>query len=104
MGVELFIHRKDAPQPEYYSLSGTAGWLKVWLPAAKELGLDLIPFIGDGTFSSLPPENLPEVMMQLRQLRDWMATHGHDLYVEHLDALLPALIAINPNEDRISFG
>jgi hypothetical protein len=33
-----------------------------------------------------------------------MAAHGHDLYVEHLDRILPVLAAVRPSEDEVSFG
>jgi hypothetical protein len=97
VGVELFITRGDASKPDYYSMTGATGWETVWLPAAAELGLDLIPNLGDGSFATVPPEYLPEVAGQLARLREWMAAHGHDLYVEHLDDILPALAAVDPD-------
>lgn len=104
MGVELLITRKGVAEPDYYSMTGATGWATVWLPAAAELGLDVIPRLGDGSLSRVPPHELPEVARQLALLRDWMAAHGHDLYVEHLDAILPALAAVRPSEDKVSFG
>ena len=104
MGVELFITRKGVAEPEYYSMTGAAGWATVWLPAAAELGLDLIPRLGDGSLCLVPPEDLPAVELQLSRLRDWMAARGHALYVEHLDRILPALAAVRPGEDEVSFG
>ncbi len=104
MGVALFITRQGAAESDYYSMTGTTGWATVWLPAAAELDLDLIPLLGDGTFSLVPPEELPEVARQLGRLRDWMAAHGHDLYVEHLERILPALAAVRPGDDKVSFG
>jgi len=104
MGVQLFIHRKNTPEPDYYSVTGAAGWRAIWLPAANELSLNLVPHLGDGAFSELPPEYLPQVIIQLGRLRDWMADQGHDLYVEHLDRILPALAAVIPGEDKVSFG
>jgi hypothetical protein len=104
VGVELLIHPKGAAEPVYYSMTGATGWATVWLPAAAELGLDLIPRLGDGSFTIVPPQELPELVAQLARLRDWMATNGHELYVEHLDDILPALIAVRPGEDEVSFG
>ena len=104
MGVELFIHRHGTTEPDYYSMTGATGWSDVWLPAANALQLDLVPLLGDGTFGRLPPEYLPEVIAQLGRLREWMRTQGHDLYVEHLDQILPALSRLNPTEDTVSFG
>jgi hypothetical protein len=104
VGVELFIHRKGAADPDYYSMTGATGWESVWLPAAAELGLDLIPRLGDGSFTLVQPEDLPAVAAQLSRLRDWMAAHGHDLYLEHLDDILPALAAVQPGDDEVSFG
>jgi hypothetical protein len=104
VGVELFIHRKGAAEADYYSMTGATGWERVWLPAATELGLDLIPRLGDGTFTRVAPEDLPAVAAQLGRLREWMADHGHDLYVEHLDDILQALAAVHPGEDEVSFG
>jgi hypothetical protein len=104
MGVELFIQRKGVAEPDYYSMTGATGWETVWLPAAAELGLDLIPRLGDGTFARVPPEDLPVVAAQLARLREWMAARGHELYVEHLDNILPALAAVHPGEDEVSFG
>ena|SRR5437762_14027280 len=104
MGVELFIHRKGASEPDYYSMTGATGWATIWLPAATELGLDLIPYLGDGTFNRLPPEYLPQVCAQLARLRDWMLARGQDLYVEHLDDVLHGLAAVNPGEDTVTFG
>jgi hypothetical protein len=104
VGVELFIHRKGVAEPEYYSMTGATGWATVWLPAAAELGLDLIPRLGDGRFAHVPPGDLPAVVAQLARLKEWMAARGHDLYVLHLDAILPALAAVHPGEDEVSFG
>lgn len=104
MGVELFIRRKGVTEPDYYSMTGATGWQTVWLPAAAELGLELIPHLGDGAFSLVPPEYLSAVTEQLIRLRDWMVVHGHDLYVKHLDDILPALAAVRPGEDEVSFG
>ena len=104
MGVQLLIHRKGAAEPEYYSLTGATGWATVWLPAAEELELDLVPLLGDGAFSSVPAEHLPKVIEQLSRLQRWMSASGHDLYVEHLNNILPALTAVNPQEDDVSFG
>lgn len=104
MGVELFITRKGVAEPDYYSMTGATGWETVWLPAADELGLDLIPRLGDGTFARVPPLELPEVAAQLTRLRKWMAASGHELYVEHLDDILSALAAVRPGEDKVSFG
>jgi hypothetical protein len=104
VGVELFITRKGAAEPDYYSMTGAMGWETVWLPAAAELGLDLIPRLGDGSFARVPPEELSEVARQLARLRDWMEAQGHDLYVEHLDTILPALNSVRPGEDEVSFG
>jgi hypothetical protein len=104
MGVEMFIKRKGLAEPEYYSMTGATGWATVWLPAAAELGLDLVPRLGDGSLSLVPPEELSEVARQLACLREWMAAHGHDLYVEHLDRILPALAAVRVIEDEVSFG
>lgn len=104
MGVEMFITRKGLAEPEYYSMTGATGWATVWLPAAAELGLDLVPRLGDGSLCLVPPEELPEVARQLACLREWMAAHGHDLYVEHLDRILPALAAVRAGEGEVSFG
>lgn len=104
MGVEMFITRKGLAEPDYYSMTGATGWATVWLPAAAELGLDLVPRLGDGSLCLVPPEDLPEIARQLAILREWMAAHGHDLYVEHLDRILPALAAIRASEDQVSFG
>ena len=51
MGVELFITRKGGAVSDYYSMTGATGWKSVWLPAAAEVGLDLIPLLGDGAFT-----------------------------------------------------
>jgi hypothetical protein len=104
LGVELFIRRKGAVEPDDYSMTGATGWETVWLPAAAELGLDLIPRLGDGSMTTVSPEDLPAVAAQLSRLREWMATHGHDLYVEHLDDILSALAAVRAGEDDVSFG
>jgi len=104
MGVELFISRRGVAEPDYFSMTGSTGWQEVWLPAAAELKLDLIPPMGDGSLWSIPPETLKDAVGQLARLRDWMAAHGHDLYVEHLDRILPALAAVRPGEDEVSFG
>lgn len=104
VGVELFIASKRVAAPDHYCMTGATGWATVWLPAATELGLDLIPRLGDGSLCSVSPEELPEVAGQLARLREWMAAHGHDLYVEHLDRILAALAAVRPGEDVVSFG
>ncbi len=104
MGVELFITRKGVAEPDCYSMTGATGWATVWLPAAAELGLDLVPRLGDGSLCLVPPEELPDVARQLTCLRDWMAARGQDLYVEHLDRILPVLAAVSPGEDEVSFG
>jgi hypothetical protein len=104
VGVELFITRKGVAEPDHYCMTGATGWVTVWLPAAAELGLDLIPLLGDGTFVRVPPTELPGVAAQLTRLRDWMVAREHVLYVEHLDELLPALTAVRPGEDEVSFG
>jgi hypothetical protein len=104
VGVELFIHRRGVAEPDYYSMTGATGWQTVWLPAAAELGLDLIPRLGDGSFTIVPPEELPIIAAQLGRLRDWMVAGGYDLYVEHLDHILPALAGVRPGEDEVSFG
>jgi hypothetical protein len=104
VGVELLITRKGVAEPDYYSMTGATGWATVWLPAAAELGLELIPQLGDGSFGDITAEILSEVMRQLACLRNWMASRGHDLYVEHLDRILPALAAVRPGEDEVSFG
>jgi hypothetical protein len=104
MGVQLLITRKEAVKPDYYSLTGAAGWETVWLPAAEELGLTLVPHLGNGAFSGVAPEYLPEIISQLTRLRAWMAANGHDLYVEHLDDALLALAEARPEADHVSFG
>jgi hypothetical protein len=104
VGVELFITRKGAAEPDYFSMTGATGWETVWLPAAAELGLDLIPRLGDGSFARVPPQELSVVAVQLARLRDWMAARGHELYVDHLDEILPALATVRPDEDQVSFG
>lgn len=104
MGVELFITSKGGGEPDHYCMTGATGWAAVWLPAAAELGLDLIPRLGDGSLCLVPSEELPAVAGQLARLREWMAARNHDLYVEHLDRILPALAAVRPGEDVVSFG
>ena len=85
-------------------MTGATGWQEVWLPAAEKLGLDLVPHLGDGAFARVPQEYLREVTQQLTRLRHWMAENGYDLYVEHLDDILPALATVNPDIDHVSFG
>lgn len=104
MGVGLFITRKGVAEPNYYSVTGSTGWTTVWLPAAAELGLDLIPRLGDGSLCPASAEEIKLVAEQLSRLREWMTARGHDLYVEHLDRILPALAAVRPAEDEVCFG
>lgn len=104
MGIELFITRKGATESEYYCVTGSNGWETIWLPAAKELGLDLIPTLGDGTFCQLPPDELPAMISQLSRLREWMATRDYDTYVDHLDDIIPALATVRLGEDHVLFG
>jgi len=104
MVVDLLIHRKGAIETEYYCIASAAGWRIAWLPAAAELGLDLVPLLGDGTFTDVSAEYLPQVIAQLARLRSWMIAHQHAEYAEHLDRILPALTTINPNEDSVCFG
>jgi hypothetical protein len=104
MGVQLLISRKEVARPDYYSQTGATGWETVWLPAAEELGLTLVPHLGSGAFSGVAPEYLPDVISQLTRLREWMAANGHDLYVEHLDDTLSALANVRPETDHVSFG
>jgi hypothetical protein len=73
MSVQRLITRSGASESDYYCMTGAMGWGTVWLPAAVELGLDLIPLLGDGTFATVPPESLAQVVAQLATLRGWMA-------------------------------
>lgn len=100
----MLLRRRGSAEPECYSLTGATGWQTVWLPAAAELGLELVPLLGNGAFTHVPPEELPEIMAQLAKLREWMTVHGHSLYVEHLDHALSALSAVQPGDDVVSFG
>jgi hypothetical protein len=104
MGVELFITRAGAAKPEYYSLTGATGWENVWLPAAEKLGLSLVSLLASGAFTRVEPEYLPEIVLQLTRLREWMVLNDHELYVEHLNDVLLALATVSPGKDHVSFG
>jgi hypothetical protein len=105
LGINFVVTKKGTSEHELYIVSGANGWQAAWLPACKELGLQIVPNLSGGTYSHFfPPEDIPQLVRELSLLRPWMNDAGFDLFVSFIDRMLRVFAETDPNEYEYSFG
>lgn len=104
MGVDFFVTKKGTSDHELYIVSGVNGWRDIWLPACTELGLEIVPFLGDGRYTIFSPEEIPQLLRELTLLRPTMEEGGYERFVETIDCILRVFADTNPEEYEYSFG
>src|SRR5262249_23217427 len=63
-----------------------------WLPACPHLGLRLVPHFHDGALSTVSPEDLSEIVVELEALRAWAARADNTAFVlQRVGGILLAL-------------
>lgn len=80
MSVAVLIDYHDdvaLPGPTYLPLATEGIFSKYWLPAAKALGCVWMPLFQSG--APVPLEDIPDVLDELRRLRDHFAAQGDRL-------------------------
>ncbi|MDB5348116.1 MAG: hypothetical protein JWP89_6493 [Schlesneria sp.] len=105
MGVHFHVQRRGAPSGELYNVSGRSGWETHWLVGARELGLVIVPHLGDGgTYVSFPPEDIPQLIAELELLRAWFEGREYDLYLQFIDRIIRVFDETDPAEFEYGFG
>ena len=104
MAVRAIIQRHGAAESEWHYIAGSKDWNQHWLPAATALGLDLIPRLGDGYFTTVFDSDLSRIVSQLHLLRGWMVEIDDKQRASVLEELLTALTRLNLEVDKVSFG
>ena len=69
MSVEMGIKNKRTGEYRVVPISPAQAFREHWIPAAKALGLKMIPHLHDGTFTGLRAEDIPAITLELRRLR-----------------------------------
>jgi hypothetical protein len=72
VGVNFVVTRKGIAEHDLHIVSGMNGWRGYWLPATRELGLKIVPHLGDGRYTCFPPDDIPALVAELERLRPWM--------------------------------
>jgi hypothetical protein len=104
LGVNFVVTKKGTSECEFCTVSGANGWRDIWLPACTDLGLTIVPYLDDGRYTLFPPEDIPQLVRELRLLRPWMNDRGYDLFVGFIDRVIRVFAETNPAECEYSFG
>ncbi|CAM4123039.1 hypothetical protein [Corallococcus exiguus] len=105
MSVAILIKFKSKDRDSLYIPVATQGaYHGLWLPTAEKLGLKWVPLFEDGPVVDVI--DLPEVMDELRKLRDALAGNPkNDSLLERIDWILEELSGLPLNEvSKISIG
>lgn len=100
MTVELGIRHRESGEYEVVPVATSATFREVWLPACKQLGLELVPEFPGGALTTVPAEFVPRIVDELDRLRQWAAGNVGDPYagylVDRCDGLLRAFARTDP--------
>lgn len=102
MSVVLFINRRGQNIADRYDIATGRSWQQVWLPAARNLQLDLIPEICHG-INDYVWELRPQLLQQLAKLHSWMVGAGYAEFARSIDEVIAALATADPEKDEPAF-
>lgn len=105
MGVNFVVTRKGTSEHELHIVSGMSGWQNYWLVGARELDLEIVPHLADGSYSAcFPSKDIPALVGELKRLRHWMVVRELDLHVGFIDRIIGVFGETDPAEFEYSFG
>jgi hypothetical protein len=105
MTIEMGILHRESGEYEIVPVATNKTFREVWLPACERLGMSLVPLFYGGALVHIPPNLLPRIVSELKQLRKWAASQQDDDYlVDRREDILAAVARTDPDECDYDIG
>ncbi len=106
MTVSFGLKHRTTGEYHLVPVSCSSPFNELWIPAASALELELIPYLADGSFTTMPSEFIPRLASELWQLRGYFAEQpaSTSWIVERIDNILAAFESYDPAEWEYGFG
>ena len=69
MSVEMGIKNKRTGEYRVIPVSTAQAFREYWIPFSEEIGLEMVPHLHDGTFTTVRNQEIPAITAELRRLR-----------------------------------
>ncbi len=102
MGVDLHVKDVSSLRSESFTVAGMTTWKRCWLPGAAELGLKIVPNLSGGYYVWFPPDEIPDLVQELKRLRSWFETNDAAHCIDQLDHVVTVLT--QPYAAAFEFG
>ena len=105
MTVSMLIRNSDTGECEDVPVACSDTFRRVWLPAAENLGLELVALFDGGALTTVPPELVPQIIAEVTCLQQWAPNQPNGEYlVERCTDILAAFARTDPTVCEYNFG
>lgn len=105
MSVEMGIKNKRTGEYRVIPVSTAEAFREHWIPFSKAIGLELVPHLHDGTFTTVRAEDIPAIIAELRRLRVFVVDKPDAAWIaERIGPILAAFERPDSADSEYDFG